>query len=167
MKLTEVERLILHNQYEILKRIDPRQEKDYQVLLHCLYNGYDEDFDQLLPHFEEPIDTLVRTRVRQILEMFRGLTHALHGKTVSALAVTFAGFDGNEETEYYAYARFLLEDLGLWRESRRDDYNTHYPVLPDYLKMLELWERVSNKIELRPEEIEQLVELAPLLSRKE
>lgn len=158
MELTEAERLLLHNQYEILRKLDTAQEDHYEVLLTCLYQGYLEDLEDLLPHFEKPINPEVRSEVRQILQMFRALTPP-HGEVRPA--VVFVGFDGNEEGEHYSYARFLLEDRGLWRESKSDNYNTHYPVLDAYRKMLAVWEALPNQFALTPEDIAEIVTHAP------
>jgi hypothetical protein len=164
MDLTKVEKLLLANQYEILKQLDPSHEKDCDLLLKCLYDGYEFDFEQLLPHFSDPIAPGVQTEVREILQMFRML-HPGYGAEPAAV---FVGFDGNEETEHYAYATFLLEDRGLWRESRRDDsdYNTHTPVLDDYRAMLAIWNAVTDKFRLTQDEIRRMVEVAPIGSAK-
>lgn len=163
MKLSAVEKLLLANQYEILKRLDPSQEKDCDLMLKCLYDGYEIDFEQMLPHFEESILPVIQNEVREILQMFRGL-HPGYGAKPAAV---FIGFDGNEEAQYYAYAMFLLEDRGLWRESRREnsDYNTHSPVLGRYRAMLEIWNLAGDKFHLTEDEIIRMVAVAPIGSR--
>jgi hypothetical protein len=163
MNLSKVEKLLLANQYEILKRMDPSQERDCDLMLECLYDGYDDDFEQLIPHFDERLDPSVQHNVRQILQMFRAL-HPGHGLEPSAI---FVGFDGNEETEYYAYALFLIEKRDLWRESKRDDldYNTHTPVLQDYLAMLERWQATGDSFNLTAEQVNDIVEVAPYRSK--
>jgi uncharacterized protein YfbU (UPF0304 family) len=163
MNLTDAEKLILHNQYEILGAVQPSRKKDYVVLLECLYSGYEEDFEQLIPHFEDPQSPQVYNQVRGILEMFRSITP--NAGTGIKPTVVFAGFDGNEETQHFAYARFLLEDRDLWRESHSNDLNTHTPVLEDYLEMFHLWEAAGDKNNLTAGEFDAIVAKAPYASR--
>ena len=162
MKLTEAERLILFNQYEILSKLDDSAKEHCELLIECLTSGYDRDFEQLVPHFESAQSQHVYQQVRDILQMFRALSNAAGPDKHPA--ARFAGFDGNEETAHYAYARFLLEDRGLWKESQSNNLNTHSPVLSDYLAMLEVWNEAKEKFELSPEEIKAIVELAPYAS---
>ena len=163
MKLSKVEKTLLANQYEILKRLDSALEKDCDLLLECLYGGYLDDFEQLTPQFEERLGPSIQSEVREILQMFR----ALHpGDGIEPLVV-FAGFDGNEEAEHYAYARFLLEKRGLWGESKRNDldYNTHFPVLKDYQAMLDRWKETEESFDLSHEQVQRIIEVAPYRSK--
>lgn len=162
MDLSTAEKLILANQYQILKQLDPEREGECDLLLKCLYEGYLYDFEQLMPHFDKRIDPAVRAEVRDILDMFRALNPG--GRQAHA---KFAGFDGNDETEHYAYARFLIEDRGLWRESKNeaDDYNTHAPVVDDYRAMLKVLREAKDPNNLSSEEILEIVDVSPFGSR--
>lgn len=157
MQLTKVEKLVLINQYEMLKGIYPNRREDYEVILSALQDGYEQDFEQLVCRSDTPLTEETYKEVRDILEMFRAITGP------EGSSVRFAGFDGNEETEHYAYARFLLEERGLWRESRpeNNEYNTHFPVLEDYRLMLSEWERLGRRHDLTAEELDQIVSKAP------
>lgn len=166
MKLTQIERLLLLNQYEILKRLSPdeRQKSEHDLKISALWNGYDDDFEQMFAHFPEPFNPAVEAEVREILEMFRALGPRDGGRIPAA--AHFVGFDGNEETEHYAYAEFLLEERELWRESPRDDhnYNTHTTVLPDYRAMLEEWKVSEHKFELTADDVQRIIAKAPYSS---
>jgi uncharacterized protein YfbU (UPF0304 family) len=164
MELSAAEKLLLANQYEILKRVDPAQAQRCDLLLTCIYEGYDDDLQALLPHFEESLDEQVRVEVREILEMFRALYPPRHASHSIEPPAIFAGFDGNEESDYYAYARFLLEDRGLWRESRTAEYNSHTNMLTAYRNMLREWNLSADKQNLSAEDIERIVGVAPYLS---
>lgn len=163
MDLTPKDRLLLANQYEILKRLQPEMAKHYDLLLKCLYNGYLDDFEQEAGRYDSTIDPDVQQEVRDILQMFRALDP---GYGIPAQAV-FAGFDGNEEPDHYAYARFLLEDRNLWRESKDNGngHNTHSPVLDDYRAMLEIWDKAADKQNLTADEVEQIVKAAPYVCK--
>lgn len=161
MKLNAVEKVLLHNQYEILRRVDPAQAEEYDLILKCLYAGYDDDLDDLMPDFDQALDMSIRQEVRDILQMFRALSGSYDQKP----AAVFIGFDGNEESRHYAYARFLLEDRGLWQESKGNSYNTHWPVLPDYREMLRVWHELPDQWDLNPEQIAAIVQHAPEKSK--
>jgi uncharacterized protein YfbU (UPF0304 family) len=159
--LSRLEKLILSNQYEILKRVDPESEKHYQVILEALRSGYESDFYHLIGTFDESTSDETMVEVRDILEMFRALDPAPRTGAPSAPAARFVGFGGNEESAHMAYAAFLMDDRGLWRESKRDDYNTHCPVLPEYRRMLERWRAARDKFNLTADEMREIAALAP------
>lgn len=166
MAFSEAEKLLLSNQYQILSILDPINKKDYELLLTCLDRGYDADFEQLAPDFEPTLSPDVRQEVRDILEMFRAIYPNQHSMPGTLPEAAFAGFDGNEEPEHYAYARFLLEERGLWSESKTNNYNTHTNVLGDYRKMLLEWNKSSDKLNLTKDDIKRVVAFAPFRSRR-
>lgn len=47
----------------------------------------------------------------------------------------FAGFDGNNETEYMSIARFLVEELGRFVEFKGRSFNSHHPTVARYGQM--------------------------------
>jgi hypothetical protein len=161
MKMSEVERLLLFNQYETLKRVDPAMEEHCDLMIKCLLEGYDDDFDQLLPEFEEPIDPIIRQEVQDILQMFRLLYHHFESNPPAV----FAGFDNHDELDYKTYAEFLIEDRGYWRESRLSDYSTDRQLLNDYRAMLNEWKQAKSDHSLSDEEARRIVSVAPSESR--
>jgi uncharacterized protein YfbU (UPF0304 family) len=74
--------------------------------------------------------------------------------------IQFAGFDGNEEIEYFSYARFYLEELDRYHESQKkgSEYNTHHNILPTYRNMLEVWKDLGSKMKMEKEEIIKIIE---------
>ena len=161
MKLTDAERLTLINQYEILKGINEDRANEYDILIKCLSDGYLKDFASQAGRLEEELSDETRQEVRQILDMFRALTP----KGGSPGHLKFAGFDGNDEAEHYAYASFLLKDLDLWRESREGELNSHTDMLPAYRKMLRLWSSWADQWNPTREELDAIIAVAPHLSK--
>ena len=51
MELTKKERLILYNQYEILKKLDPDGEENYKIDQEILINGFKANYDDLASGF--------------------------------------------------------------------------------------------------------------------
>ena len=50
--------------------------------------------------------------------------------------VKFRGFDGNNESEHFSIARFLVEDMGRWSRFKKRDMNSHSPAIDSYRRML-------------------------------
>ena len=61
--------------------------------------------------------------------------------------ISFKGFDGNEEIDYYMYANFYLEDLGRFDELKESEHyaiDSHRNMVNRYRRMLSLWEEVRT-----------------------
>jgi uncharacterized protein YfbU (UPF0304 family) len=162
MNIASVERLILINQYEILRRVNPAEAADYEVILESLRWGYDHDFEALAGVDTEPLNDDIHSEVRQILDMFRVLGPR-DGGDVPARAL-FAGFDGHgREGSYQRYASFLIETRGLWQESRRNlGYDTHEPMLGAYRAMLDVMRRTGKKLtDLSEDDLQSIAAVAP------
>ncbi len=54
--------------------------------------------------------------------------------------VQFTGFDGNNETEYYGIARFLIDDLERFSIFKGRDLNSHMPSIDRYRRMNAIFE---------------------------
>lgn len=149
---TKLERLILINQYEILSALVPSQAKDNRVMLAALRAGYVDrlSVDEWLYDDLEPS---IHKDVFSILEMHRALWFGymkLQDKSqVNEDAIKFAGFDGNYESSYLGYARHLIDVEDLYWESRdAAGYNSHWPMLPRYIVMLQKWYELGQPREL-------------------
>ena len=157
MKLTKTERWILSNQYRILEKLDPDQERDYARGREVLESGYALEYGWISEHLldEFPVDEC--REVIDILDMCQALRRSyekLGNKSgIEEWRVHFRGFDGNEETGHMAYARYLTEDEGKFQELRNGGLNSHCPTLDRYRSMLSEWERSPNKSELTREDL--------------
>lgn len=61
--------------------------------------------------------------------------------------ISFKGFDGNEERDYYLYADFYLNQLGRFedlRESEHFEVDSHRNMLNNYRRMVDLWKEVKT-----------------------
>jgi hypothetical protein len=163
MELSRTERIMLSNQYEILRHLDPKDKKHYDTLLECLKSGYESEFFELAGYFEMNPSSEIQAEVREILEMFRALGPRRGEGGMLPAAARFIGFDGNDETKYMAYAEFLIEDRGLWRELKHEDkdYNTHCETLSSYREMLRHFRNAGDRHHLRAEEIKSIMAAAP------
>jgi uncharacterized protein YfbU (UPF0304 family) len=95
--------------------------------------------------------------------MYRALKIAARDLPPGFLAdadTEFPGFDGNNETEHFAYARFLRDAQGSGDESKEEPRNSHRPMLMRYRWMLRIWRQCADPWRLTPEDV------ALILSRK-
>ena len=113
-------------------------------------SGYTRLYEGELAKFiDSEVSEEICKEVIDILDMYR-LLHAAAG-------LKSAGFDGNEETDHYAYAGFTIEDMGRWSEFAKCDLNSHTEMLPRYRKMLEPWEHSPNRYNLTKADAESII----------
>ena len=153
MDLSKKERLLLFNQYEILKHINPEETKEYEINQDILFYGYKNEYDSLVNNFFEDTSIEVSSFVLDVLQMYRCINNSYYNlsddekEEYKKLPTSFEGFDGNEETDYYMYACFVLEKKGEYEESYQDgkiDTNSHWNKVSKYANMLNRWKEVRS-----------------------
>ncbi|HFE9685132.1 TPA: YfbU family protein [Clostridium perfringens] len=153
MDLNDKERLILFNQYEILKRLNKDEYNDYEVKQEILLNGFKYNYDELIEGFSEETKTEISEFVFDVLQMHRVLLFSYEDltpeekKEINLGDIKFRGFDGNEEIDYYMYAQFVLKKLKRFEEIYDDgkvEFNSHWNTLNRYKRMLNTWNEVST-----------------------
>lgn len=153
MELTKKERLMLYNQYEILKNLDPNEEEYYNVKQEILINGFKANYDDLVEGFMDEISVEVSEFVVDVLQMYRTLNdsyrelNAEERCNIELYNISFKGFDGNEEIDYYVYAKFFLDDLRRFDELKESEHyaiNSHCNMVDRYRDMLSRWEEVRS-----------------------
>ena len=156
MKLTPFERLSLLNQFRILEQVDLNNASSHRQACEILERGYtiEYGFTILQGVDGDEVSEQDCKEVRDVLDMYRALKAALRDLPTGTLSendATFSGFDGNDETKHYAYARFLIEDQKKWPESQA--LNSHTTMLGKYRRMLAEWATCSEKGHLTANEV--------------
>jgi hypothetical protein len=159
LTLDRKDRLILANQYRILKKIDPDEGDFYQRSLEILENGYEREYERLTTGiYEDTMSAEECEEVHLILGMFRRLSYSykeLGDKSgIEADDLRFHGFDGNNEDKYLSYGTFL-NSLGKYEESEVID--SHMPSLEMYRRMLAEFEPLKEKPLLGKEDIQRVL----------
>lgn len=153
MNLSKSERLILINQFLILEKFNPDEEKMYALNRKILENGFVQNYNELFEWIPDDVPVAITQEVWDILKMYHSLNlsfHALedHGD-LKKENVKFRGFDGQLETIYMSYAKFVLHDLDkydLIRDiAKYPIYQTDRPMLEKYRRMLAVWKGISGK----------------------
>lgn len=109
LKLTDTERLILANQYEILAAL--KKDDSYASIAEELRDGhewlYQQHFDYFSPNLREE-DAVFVVTILGIYSDLRDSYEQLADKSgIEPHQVQFQGFDGNNEGELLAFARAL------------------------------------------------------------
>lgn len=146
--ITGTEKLILFNQYEILKSLNPNEAEYYEQNQKILEYGSDSDIEELTSSLTGTSEQISNETV-EILNMFRELEYAytkIFSSTNSKYeySAMFKGFDGNEETDHYCYCKHLINHLNLFEEFKDRELNSHFPVINRYRKMLDYYNTIKN-----------------------
>jgi len=117
----------------------------------------------------KPKDTEIVDEVCDILDMYYLLETAVEElsdedkeriKAESPFGCRFEGFDGNNETDHWSVARFLVDQLGRFEHFEdRGDLNSHCPSLDAYRRMLEVYKPNRTQILKRPIRPEGIIEV--------
>jgi uncharacterized protein YfbU (UPF0304 family) len=144
-QLTRTERLILANQYRILRSTDPSEAEFYEKALDALESGYELAIESLFDSMSEDLDVDECRLVVNAMAVYDAIQRsvgALEDKSVvDDWHTKFHGFDGNNETAYMTYARFIInrEDRFTYLKLGDDGVNSHMPRVETYRAMVRKW----------------------------
>lgn len=155
IKLTKKDRAMFIYLFKILKN-QGDDDYDYANMIEALQNGfvlhYNDVFSCL---YDEELSEEECKEVLDILEMYRGIiysyNHLKNQGQIGSLTddnVRFRGFDGNNETKQMAYTRYFIVDLDRYSEIKdlsNNYFNSHFPMLDKYRKMLKQWKVYKEK----------------------
>lgn len=170
LDLTLKDRIILSNQFRILEKLYPDEAEHFEQHRKALENGYELNYGWIAEYYSAPMPRERCELVLDILQLYRCITNAFvreHGRNEAIPDnFRFDGFDGNEETDYYSYAKYLILDLQRYSELKYGqeypDYNSHCPMLPRYRSQLATWNQIKNldnKYSLTFEQAKSIIEV--------
>lgn len=158
MKLTKLQRLRLCNQYKILAALSDddgagSDSQHYNQMIEALEQGYTTVYERAFDFFSDDVDDAKQEYVVDVLRMFRALNvcaakHDPDGKLAANPNSRFIGFDGNEETDEYAFCRYVLFTLGDYADVAETlpngESNSHAPTADRYEAMLRKWRQTAK-----------------------
>ncbi len=146
MELSRTERWILSNQYRILEVLYPSEAEIFKNHRDAIERGYELEYAAICPAYpdDETLSSKGCQEVIDILSMYR------------ALEIKFPGFDGNEETNQYAYARHLRDEDRFMESLKESDFNSHTPMLGRYREMLYEWNASPDKNSLTADDVRRI-----------
>lgn len=140
------ERLMLSNQYEILSILDPESAASHRKKKKIIQDGYSLNYGWMTNYIEPEVSKKTCVEVLRILDMYSALGDSLYRLDnkdgISEEDVSFSGFDGNNETDLMAYAKFLIFDEGKFSDLLDVSgfaLNSHFPIMNSYRKCLDRW----------------------------
>lgn len=152
-------RLIISNQLEILKHLDPDQSDEYERQQEIVRSGYTSRYNEVFNDLsEEEADEKMQQEVWDILGMFRALNTArLDGWVPSDPdAAKYEGFDGNHDPHHW-FAGHLLDRNNLFEESAPNKNSHTSSSLPRYRRMLAVWKKSAEIYNLTHAEAEAII----------
>lgn len=164
MKLTKIERLILWNQLEIMKRLDGKTDA-WDARQQVLENGYEGEYGEIAGHIsdgglneDECAEMYVILDMAQAIQLCLGTRETPLPSGASEHQLRFRGFDGNNEGRHMGYARYLkrtgrFEDLEV-----PGDLNSHSRTLPKLRAQVAVWKSLGEPRDLTDEHLVALSE---------
>ena len=146
LSFSEVERLILFNQYTILAEIariqDNISDADvYEKKAIIISGGYQHEYDILFQDLGLQMDNEKCSDLWNILNMYACLQYSARqiGDTELMRKCLFPGFDGNYEIDQLRYCEFILQTLERFSglELQNTDVNSHCEMSDRYHAQLE------------------------------
>jgi len=147
--LTIKERVSLVLQLRTLAAVedDENTKRHLQTQIEALTDGYELHYSDLIREFDNGLSRRACLEVGSILDMYADLLWGFDGLKdkagIEEVDIAFPGFDGNYETRYMGYCRYYLFKLGnyqsLHEQAKRNDCNSHCPMLTTYRAMLEIF----------------------------
>ncbi len=161
MNLTKKDRLSLVNQYLILEKLYPEDADYYAKTRKIFEEGYTLHYDDAFRGLDDELSEDDCSFVIDTLDMYDALQHAYKRlsdrSNIDENRLKFPGFDGNNESQYLAYARFFIEDLGRFEDLDMYGFNSHMPSIDRYRRMIAAWNSSSDRYSLTKDDIERII----------
>lgn len=162
MKLSKTERLILSNQYAILKHLEPSNHEYYELMKKAVDYGYEREIEEDFNHIYDGLSSEECDFVLNVLDMYTQLMYSNKELDESEQEdIKFPGFDGNNETVLLGYTRFILSDKKEFEiiptSTEFYDFNSHRQMVSRYERMLSVWRESVDRFRLTKDEIRKII----------
>lgn len=155
LELTDKERLILSNRYEILAFL--KRDCSYILLAAQLRAGHKWRYQKSLGALSENLPDEDTELVLDILEVHKALKisyDALTDKSgISIQDVSFAGFDGDNESELMDFVDTLKKSNHFVNIINAGERNSHTPKVHTYQNMIQKWHELDRSFTLTKDQI--------------
>jgi len=161
LELTDVERLLLANQYEILGLL--KKDDGYVRMAENLRDGHKWIYEQHATRISENLSDAEAEHVLEILGIYSELRDSYNKLTdksgIDEHLVVFPGFDGNNESELLSFSRALSQNGNYSETIGKDAKNSHMPTTGMYRRMIAEWKSMGQpRYPLSKAQIVQIVE---------
>lgn len=157
--ISDVERLILANQYEILAELNDGDE-ELKRTAEYFREGYKWLYDTVLDGLSPNMSDDDANFVIDVLNVYRVLDSSydqLSDKAgLTQADIAFRGFDGNNEPELMGFVA-ALRGSGRFTESAQAPLNSHAQMTAYYVRLLERYEEMGKPSLMTAEQIRELL----------
>ena len=165
MKLSQIERLMLANQFKILEKLYPDKAEMYARYCDALEDGYTREYSDLVGHLSRELSEDECNEVWDIFDMYRAIQSSYRQLSdkgdISEEDVRFEGFDGNDrvgEGPLMSYALYIVKDGRSYRDVQRSEgMNSHIRKLDHYRAMFKEWEDAGKSVSLTLERMKRIL----------
>ncbi|MER9348755.1 YfbU family protein [Mesorhizobium sp. M0227] len=170
---TNTEKLMMWMLAEILKNQDTEEDKTAELIQKTIYGGHfwalQWELTGILHNHVDSQNAL--TLVVDTLDMWTFIERAYAGFEEAdkqrienevgpwAKNPRFSGFDGNNEGEHMAIARFLVKEMGRFSDFKDRSLNSHSPKVQASRRMTKLFEPMRTKLVGRELSVDDVVVL--------
>lgn len=159
MQFDKKDRLVLINQYQILKQLDSSQADHYDQLIEVLQNGYAVFYPMLDEPLAQELSAYEGRLVLDILAFYRVVedhkTRHPDGEVAQHWLARFQGFNADAEPGHLRLTRFLIETRGEFPEQQpyadeTDRFTSPWHMAKPYRKIVDAWCKQG-----RPEDLDE------------
>ena len=149
LKLTKLDRIFLVNQMRIMEALYPEEAPELSVHREAIERGYELLYGLDFESIYDGDSTMSAEESREVwdtMDMFDAIERSISEDIdTSGYSVTkFAGYDGNYESKFMAFARYTVERLKRFEYlpmNRPGYWNSHMPMRDIYKRMLAIWQQ--------------------------
>lgn len=162
MDMTNAQRLILSNQYQVMTLLDPKNAERYRRLRTIIERGYGLQMREFDHEFGDLSEDICRIIIN-MMEMHHALQvswiNVPQKPDISERRLAFLGFDAVTEARYLGYVRFMVhvESRYLHFDAGAHGFNAQTPMWEKYSRMLNIWLACPRQYHLSAVEISQIV----------
>lgn len=146
IKLTDSERMILANQYQILGHLE--DDPDFKRVAQNLRDGHEFLYRDMLNWVSPEMDRESTGFVLDALSLYQALKESWSTlgspSDIKADDVRWPGFDGNNEGTFYGFTCALAGDRRYEDQLGERGVNSHSLMTSTYRKMIAKWRELGE-----------------------
>ena len=146
LKLTDSERFILANQYDILALLN--KDENYSLMAETLRDGhvwlYQEYFDTLSENLSDHKSDHVLSILGIYGDIKCSFDQLVDKSGIKESSLIFPGFDGNNESELLSFAQALRKHNRFSITLGDTAKNSHMPTTEMYERMIQKWDELGK-----------------------
>lgn len=158
MNFTPEQRLIVTLLCDLHKKLGINDSYDPDFISEAILSGNEWAIDSKYFSVSDirPVSQELRDHVCEILDMCSMIEESytslpetdkdkVKSMTVYDASKAFYGFDGNNESEYMALARFMIDKMDMYSWFKGRSFNSHCHSIGAYKRMLSVFQKLGSR----------------------